>query len=200
MSDFEDFGKIARLSRECVITEKIDGTNAQIFIWKDDGDTDFHGMAPRERYYIKAGSRSRWITPDDDNFGFAKWVDAHAEELITGLGEGRHFGEWWGSGVQRGYGLTKGEKRFSLFNTHRWSDDNVRPQCCGVVPILFKGEFDTTTANGVLESLRINGSIVSPSFMDPEGIIIYHTAAKVMFKKTIEKDDEWKGKSANTNA
>jgi hypothetical protein len=28
--EFAGFPKIARLSRECVITEKIDGTNAQI--------------------------------------------------------------------------------------------------------------------------------------------------------------------------
>ena len=30
--EFIEFPKMARLSRECVITEKIDGTNAQIFI------------------------------------------------------------------------------------------------------------------------------------------------------------------------
>jgi hypothetical protein len=30
--EFQPFAKIARLSRECVITEKIDGTNAQVYI------------------------------------------------------------------------------------------------------------------------------------------------------------------------
>jgi hypothetical protein len=29
---FEEFPKMARLTRECIITEKIDGTNAQIGI------------------------------------------------------------------------------------------------------------------------------------------------------------------------
>lgn len=29
-----------------------------------------------------------------------------------------------------------------------------------------------------------------------EGVVIYHTAAKTLFKKTIEKDAEWKGKAA----
>lgn len=38
--EFNGFPKIARLSRECVITEKIDGTNAQIFI-TDYGDIYF---------------------------------------------------------------------------------------------------------------------------------------------------------------
>ena len=37
---------------------------------------------------------------------------------MTFLVPGRHFGEWWGSGIQRGYGLD--EKTFSLFNAYRW--------------------------------------------------------------------------------
>src|SRR5436305_1822690 len=101
MIEFNAFPKIARLNRECVITEKIDGTNASILIDED-------GV-------VMAGSRTRWITPENDNFGFAKWVEANKSELMK-LGVGHHFGEWWGSGIQRGYGLTKGEKRFSLFN------------------------------------------------------------------------------------
>jgi hypothetical protein len=31
--------------------------------------------------------------------------------------------------------------------------------------------------------------------MRPEGIIIWHTAAQTYFKKTFDKDEEWKGKS-----
>lgn len=85
--DFEGFPKTSRYSRGCIITEKLDGTNAQVFV-TDDG-----------RLY--AGSRNRWITPEDDNYGFAKWVRANAEELKL-LGPGRHFGEWWGNGIQRG--------------------------------------------------------------------------------------------------
>jgi len=81
MIEFIEFPKMARLSRECFITEKIDGTNAQVHI-TDDGE-------------IYAGSRSRWITPQDDNFGFAKWVESNRDELIK-LGVGSHFGEWWG--------------------------------------------------------------------------------------------------------
>ena len=119
MTDFVGFSKIARLSREMVITEKIDGTNGCIFIGED-GE-------------FLVGSRSRWITPENDNHGFARWVYDHKNELMS-LGPGRHFGEWWGSGIQRGYGLTKGEKRFSLFNVKRWKEE--RPSCCYVVPVL----------------------------------------------------------------
>jgi len=179
MSEFIGFPKIARLSREIIITEKIDGTNGQIFIGED-GE-------------FLVGSRKRWITPENDNHGFARWAHDHKDELIAGLGVGRHFGEWWGSGIQRGYGLPKGEKRFSLFNTHRWSDEFVRPFCCDVVPILFHGDFSEEDILETLRELECNGSKASPGFMDPEGIIIYHTAANMMFKKTIKNDEKGKG-------
>lgn len=173
--EFREFPKIPRLSREIIITEKIDGTNAQIFIMEDG--------------QVIAGSRSRYITPQDDNFGFAAWVEAHREELLQ-LGPGRHFGEWWGSGIQRNYGLK--EKRFSLFNVHRWGES--RPACCHVVPVLFRGIFRVCYVEAALNDLRENGSMAAPGFMKPEGVVIFHVAGNLMFKKTIEKDEEPKGK------
>lgn len=190
--EFKEFPKIARLSREIVITEKLDGTNGCVHIYKEVDGAGYEC----ERYSIIAGSRSRWISPEDDNYGFAKWVRANQEELIAGLGEGTHFGEWWGSGIQRGYGLTGGDKRFSLFNTHRWSDmAGARPQCCGVVPVLWNGIFDGDQIDNAITSLRMVGSFAAPGFMKPEGIVIYHSGNNALFKKTIEKDEEWKGKS-----
>ncbi len=179
--NFEEFPKIARLSREMVITEKLDGTNAQVQILEDGT--------------VLAGSRNQYITPKNDNYGFARWVEAHEEELRI-LGPGRHYGEWWGSGIQRGYGLKGGDKRFSLFNIKRWSDPAVRPACCDVVPVLYRGLFDTNVIHEIMDSLRIGGSFAMRGFMNPEGIIIYHVASGQLFKKTLDKDDEWKGKSA----
>src|ERR1044072_4291110 len=101
--EFTPFPKIGRLDKDMVVTEKIDGTNAAIVITED-------GV-------IYAQSRKQFITPDKDNAGFANWVQEHELELEA-LGPGVHFGEWWGSGIQRGYGLD--HKRFSLFNTGRW--------------------------------------------------------------------------------
>ena len=191
--EFEPFPKMARLSREIIVTEKIDGTNAQILI-TDDGD-------------MFTGSRNRWITPNDDNHGFALWAYSHSAELIAGLGPGRHFGEWWGSGIQRGYGLTKGEKRFSLFNVQRWclsgetpqqihtADpriekwQDVLPECCGLVPVIYRGEFDVRWINRCVELLDRYGSYAVKGFMNPEGVVVYHTAANVGFKKTIHNDD-----------
>jgi len=172
--EFTAFPKMARLSREIVITEKIDGTNACIKITAD-GD-------------FLTGSRTRWITPENDNYGFSKWAHENKEDLLL-LGEGLHFGEWWGSGIQKGYGLVKGEKRFSLFNTTRWNDTTAIPLCCYVVPELYRGDFNTNIVDELLGTLKEYGSIASPGFMKPEGIIVFHIAGNVGFKKTIEKDE-----------
>jgi hypothetical protein len=169
--EFQDFPKMPRLSREVIVTEKIDGTNAQVCV-SDDG------------LEIMAGSRTRWITPDDDNYGFAAWVRDNRDELLT-LGPGRHFGEWWGQGIQRKYGLT--EKRFSLFNVSRWQDS--RPACCHVVPVLYRGIFETDAIQDRLNHLEEFGSVAAPGFMKPEGVVIFHIAGNVGFKKTLEKDE-----------
>ncbi len=171
---FEKFGSISRLSRDIIITEKLDGTNAQIAI-----DADGN---------IKAGSRNRWITPEDDNYGFARWVEANKEELLK-LGEGRHFGEWWGAGIQVKYDLP--EKRFSLFNVGRWNDEN-KPDCCHIVPILYDGTFGTQDISMVMDALENKGSVAAPGFMKPEGVVIYHKHSNTLFKKTFKGDEAGK--------
>jgi hypothetical protein len=180
MTEFVKFKKIPRLSREIVITEKIDGTNGVIYIGED-GE-------------FLVGSHTRWITPENDNHGFAKWCLENKEELLK-LGKGFHYGEYWGQGINRNYGLK--EKRFSLFNTAKWSDDLVRPKCCYVVPILYTGIFDTEIINGVLQQLKMTGSNAAPGFIKPEGICIYHTVGKIYFKKTIINDDKPKNEIKN---
>ena len=192
MIEFKEFPKIARLSREVIITEKIDGTNGCIFV----GDAG--------EFLI--GSRTRWITPEQDNHGFARWATEHKEELLQ-LGPGRYYGEWWGNGIQRGYGFSKGEKRFSLFNTIRWclhdeepkqiptgdprinKMQSVLPRCCFLVPVLYRGLFDVRDANEQLTKLRISGSVAAPGFMQPEGVVVYHIAGNISFKKTIGDDE-----------
>jgi len=361
--DFCEFPKISRLSREMIISEKIDGTNSTIYI--------------TDNLEIYAGSRNRWITPEDDNYGFARWVQDHEDDLVS-LGPGLHRGEWWGclasevsitladgstekigkivnnrlpvtvlsynfdthkiepkkvigwkrgpstndwltirvrrkwkggkqtcvnltpnhivfrknssgqqeecpagelhigdilyinsevqdikyselqnlagaeiveidrafansrrskyrfdleiednhnffannilvhnSGIQRKYGLS--EKRFSLFNTSRWCLWNAEPmsyptadpriintqerlpECCHLVPELYRGLFDTATIDQVLEKLKTGGSVAAPGFMKPEGIVIFHVAANTGFKKTIEKDEEPKSRNKNSD-
>ena len=210
---FEDFGKIYRLSREISITEKIDGTNGQINIVDilNLGGEKFefpeelrpYVIATKDDMAMFVGSRNRYISIAGDNFGFAKWATENKDELFK-LGYGRHFGEWWGSGIQRGYGLK--EKRFSLLNPARWADDrdkekfpSERPSCCHVIPVIGHSiSFNTEYVQNVLDDLKNNGSKAAPGFMKPEGIVIFHHPSRTLFKKTIEKDEEPKGKNAKS--
>lgn len=179
--DFQKFPKIPRIMRDCVITEKIDGTNG--VIWISEKDEEYGG------YTFEAGSRNRWLHPDQDNFGFCKWVYENIQDLLL-LGPGYHFGEWWGSGIQRRY--DQDEKRFSLFNVHRWADPLVRPLCCEVVPTLHDGVFTTDVVEHTLSMLELYGSSAAPGFMEPEGVVIWHSHSRTLFKYTIG-DDGHKG-------
>jgi hypothetical protein len=180
---FVPFPSIARLSRDMVVTEKLDGTNAQITILEDGR--------------VFAGSRNRWVFPWADNFGFATWVFDNVGELRRTLGPGTHFGEWWGQGIQRTYGLT--EKRFSLFNTGRWhgnTADNYRcleAPLCHVVPVLLERTFDTVEVDAVLAHLQRVGSYAAPGFPRPEGVVVFHAKSGQLFKKTLDKNDGHKG-------
>jgi len=173
--EFQGFPKIPRYSRECCITEKIDGTCSQIAI-DEEGNIQF-------------GSKNRWLTPEADNFGFCKWCLERKEELLK-LGPGHHFGEFWGQGIQRGYGLK--EKRFSLFNTRKWNYPAVRPACCHVVPVIMQGMFSSRLVHEAMDVLNL-GSWAAPGFFEPEGIVIYHTAGNLLFKKTFRGDEKGKG-------
>lgn len=176
--EFEPFRKIARLNRDCVVSEKIDGTSGQIYIF------DLNG-APA----MKVGSRTQWLSKEKDNSGFFNWCMENREDLLK-LGYGRHYGEWWGGKIQRGYGLK--EKRFSLFNTSVWSLDNV-PKCCSVVPVLYSGLFSSSEVNYQVQQLRERGSVAAPGYPNPEGVVVFHMAAGLYFKATCKDDGKPKG-------
>lgn len=161
--------KIPRYENDLVtITEKIDGTNACIAI-HDDGT-----------YHVQ--SRNRIITPDDDNYGFARWV-ADNWEAIQILGPGYHYGEWWGGKVGRGYGV---DRRFSLFNSGRWGRETL-PPCLGVVPVLYQGPLTLNIVEELKNDLKTNGSMAVPGWARPEGFCIYFTQSKMYQKVVIDK-------------
>lgn len=200
---FVPFPKMARLRRDILVTEKIDGTNAQIVIVPRgtyaDGNLFGKPVADCGASWIYAGSRNRWVTQEDDNFGFAGWVQDNKEELVR-LGQGRHFGEWWGRGIQRGYSIQ--DRRFSLFNISRWSRPDALkslPECCDIVPLLYSGPFSTEATDSALRCLEVAGSRAAPGFMNPEGIVVWHTAANVGFKQTLKDDGMPKSLVSNEN-
>ena len=107
-------------------------------------------------------------------------------ELLQ-LGPGRHYGEWWGQGIQRNYGLAR--RIFSLFDTKKWDNTSALPSCCSVAPIILSGIFDAQLIERAFNNLRIGGSLAAPGFKDPEGIVIFHISGGVLFKKTFKNDD-----------
>lgn len=197
--EFQPYPKTPRLKRSVTITEKIDGTNAQVVITahlEEGGPVDLTNAVAEQPQYggslvMRVGSRNRWITPgkDTDNYGFARWCQDNAAELFK-LGIGQHFGEWYGRGIGRGYGLE--ERRFALFNTSRWGAHNPEtPACCEAVPVLAQCGLDSVA--DVLKIFRNEGSQAVRGYMDPEGIIVYHSASKQNFKVLLENDETPKG-------
>lgn len=164
---FKAWPKIPRIeNKKEFYTEKIDGTNACIIILEDGT--------------FACQSRSRIITPDDDNFGFAKWAYENKDELMK-LGVGYHYGEWWGLGIQRGYDQT--EKKFSLFNTKRWGPHNPNtPSCVSVVPTIHANSIEEAK-----EKLITNGSYAAPGYMKVEGIVIFDYLTQSYYKAIIDK-------------
>lgn len=198
MPEFKPFPKIPRLMRDMVVTEKLNGTNASVYIEEATGEGDLTVSTivetPRGFFRVQAGSRNRWISPTNDNFGFAKWVWENAGELMN-LGIGHHFGEWFGKGIQCGYNLDT--RRFALFNTSKWmaaykamkeGHQTGFPECCEVVPELFRGPFSTTVVNEAMNRLKLNGSYAVPKFMAPEGVVVFHSASNQIYKRTFEHD------------
>jgi hypothetical protein len=225
--DFVAWPKIPRLKKGMVVTEKIDGTNAAVIVEELIDVTELDRFADRDApdrctvsptgtsdkyaaklvpvgdkaYLVGAQSRNRLITPEVDNAGFARWAFENAEELVKLLGVGHHYGEWWGSGIQRGYGLTNGQKKFSLFNIHRYHEAiNVwgtpLDDVIGLVPHLYSGDFSIDKVDEILTDLFNNGSYAVPgrAYKNPEGVVIYHSGAGTTWKAFCDPAVEMKPK------
>jgi hypothetical protein len=203
---FEAWPKTPRLNKagSMIITEKIDGTNACVVIMPvtevEAEVSDHDAVSYNDQHFeVGAQSRKRLITPENDNAGFARWVHENANQLVQLLGPGRHFGEWWGQGIQRRYGMDR--KVFSLFNSHRWEPaaEHFRSLNIGldVVPVLYKGSFDSTEIQDTIDNLAFNGSEATlpynVRFDKPEGVIIYHQELRGNLKAFVENDDVPKG-------
>lgn len=162
MSEFIKWPSIPRIENEKYhFTEKIDGTNACLVI------------NPDGSYFCQ--SRTRIITPDDDNFGFARWVKENEKELSK-LGEGRWYGEWWGLGIQRGY--EQKQKNFSLF----YYPGDLPTELVYRVPTIHVASVDKC-----IDYLKTKGSLAAPGYMKPEGAVVYSSLARTRYKIVIDK-------------
>jgi hypothetical protein len=68
-----------------------------------------------------------------------------------------------------------------------WNEEN-KPECCYVVPTVYTGEFDTAVINHLMYELQGKGSLASPGFMNPEGIMVYIPSASQYFKAPFDKN------------
>lgn len=224
--EFRAWPKTARFLRDIIITEKLDGTNAAILITRQsfgtaleytyDGSPPDGVLAivsgpigddgtPDVEYWVAAQYRNRLLSLDKDNQGFAKWVTRNLSTLIRDLGVGRHYGEFWGNKIGRGYGLPEGDQRFSLFNPSFFdgrtevTDGGVlvmfEPHTPGLstVPVLYHGPLDTKAVSNVLADLQANGSRAVVGYSKPEGVIVFHTHAnRIIGKVTLDNQDAGK--------
>jgi len=180
--EFKAFPKIERIGKMNMhITQKIHGSNAQIFIYKEEGQLK-----------LLCGSRNRWITPEDDNYGFAKMVYANKDEFISKLGVGQHFGEWAGPGINSGEGLK--EKTFVLFDFWKFPPERALPPNTVVVPVLYQGEFDIEQIEQAASILQKEGSKLCPGFMAVEGVVVSINGTR--YKKVFTPEETaWKAAS-----
>ena len=194
---FEKWPSIPRWANDTVtITEKIDGTNAALIILPynidhetliQDGYAKCWGPADAQigdLVTFAVQSRKRFIKPgkDTDNAGFAAYAFEHAPQFIALLGYGKHYGEWWGRGIQRGYGLD--EKRLSLFSPWRYEHLALKDEVPGLdmVPVLYSGGWDGANVKKELTKLEEKGSVAAPGFKKPEGLIVQSAFTGAKYK------------------
>ncbi len=196
--EFKGWGSTTRENKSKTITEKIDGTNACIVA---------------QNGKVTAQSRKRIITPDDDNFGFAKWVYDNAGALLDTLGYGYHYGEWYGEGIQKNPLGIEG-KRFALFHATKYTEANgydlSRVDNLETVPLLHHGQCNVWTIPDIVQDLETYGSRVQGAKTEvitgyipgmdneqpyaytkaakAEGIIIWNNETKTRTKLLLEND------------
>lgn len=109
--------------RTYVGTIKLHGTNA--------------GIRLTETGELLFMSRTRVITPEDDNHGFARHMAAHANTIRSALAplypaqDMAVFGEWCGAGVQSNVGISAEQKLFMVFALRvgdAWADPAAVPR------------------------------------------------------------------------
>lgn len=239
MPEFERYPKMTRIPKvKMWITEKVDGTNAQILIEalptpyfpQFHGDTLVYYNAPsggtslRELGFHQTtkgwlrvaliGSRKRTIEPNVpkikdeagktvapaqalDNAGFARWVRDNEAKICELLGEGRHYGEWAGPGINgnrhqfdvRHFFLFGGAPCYEL--RERGTHLEIGGAIVRPVPLLYEGPLDTRVIEGGMSNLLVEGSQVGSG--PPEGIVVSTLGTRI--KDTYEaREGKWSEK------
>lgn len=195
---YPSFSSIERLENiYCVISEKIDGTNGLIQI---DYKYDWNGQR-YDDHLVQFGSRNRYITTTDDNAGFANYFTPHiasictlAESLIN-YGDNDNpkqdwpiyiYGEWFGKGIQRGYGLD--EKYFMPFSSF-YAEHMIKAGIPNIMMpnIMYTGKFSLEVVDNCMNRLTSGGfHTLITNYDYPEGVVIYFPKYNFRLKQTFE--------------
>ena len=179
---FKPWPKLGRVNKETItITEKIDGTNAAIIV--ENGKL------------VGTQSRSRLLSDTEDNHGFHKWAMKNAD-VFAQLGDGHHFGEWAGKGINKNRMGLDG-KKFFLFAWY--AETKIEHPEIEYVEVLFQGprsEDNIITTFNRLYAFGYMGEdgvwVENKRTYTPEGIVIYYHNSKHMEKMTIDfPDGKW---------
>jgi hypothetical protein len=207
MPKLKRFGVTPELFGDVTLCEQIDGhaigihiealkANPDGEVGVKPGDVLFYGAGGNANFYrVWVQNRQRIVTPDQhDVHGVASWARAHAAQLAETLGPGIHFGEWWGYKICRGYGLGPGDRRFSLYNTARWGFiDGTQVPSLYTQPVLWEGNFleGWATIRNEMDGLLNHGSVASPGYRHPAGVVLYHHSADVMMQHTFKTEGRY---------
>jgi hypothetical protein len=181
MTEFKAWPKIPRIKGlPVVITEKVDGTNACVIV--EGGKV----VGCQSRNNLLAHNNTGELTIVQDNMGFAQWVVGNQASLVE-LGDGYHYGEWAGPGIQNNPHKLE-TKKFFLFNTGRWNNEN-KPHVCDVVPVLHRGKWDADDIDSLMHWLDqgFNAGQLCTDYA--EGIIIYFESLNTYAKHTLKSPE-----------
>ena len=201
-ASYPSFSSIERLENiYCVISEKIDGTNGLIEIQNKANNSNTGSMI------VKFGSRNRYISFSDDNAGFANFFrhyekkfknmakeiiassyneDSQTDEIPTENYPLRIYGEWFGKGIQRGYGLD--DKYFMPFSSF-YAEHMIKAGIPNIMMpnIMYTGKFSLEVVDNCMNCLT-SGSFhnLITNYDNPEGIVIYFPKYNFRLKQTFE--------------
>lgn len=159
-------------------TVKLHGTNASIVY----NLSPTHSTQPHEKLY--AQSRNNVITPDNDNAGFAQWVDENYYALHCVLGDfatealgnwdnETHlvvYGEWCGKGIQKNVAVNNCEKMFVVFDAYLVYEgemDNPRTCSVGISPFEEDPLDFVVPEIGMYNIYQFGGKEITLDFTDP---------------------------------
>jgi len=133
---------------------KLDGTNAGIQITPDGK--------------VAAQSRTKVITPDDDNMGFARWVDANYTRFSL-LAAGQHmtiFGEWCGKGIQKGTAIAQLDRKVFVVFAIQYEYKDTGGQLIDINPISIEERLKPVLARDDIYVLRFEGDPITFNYED----------------------------------